>query len=101
MSTDFHLYRTDVASQWRQIAEWVQSNPSCLQLALGNIQRWLTRGRLHPAPLMEWQRRIHDALGTPEGMRQLISFLCADNADAEPLKSCSPFVGICTSTLPA
>ncbi len=34
-------------------------------------------------------------------MKQLLNFLREDNADAEALKSCSPFVGIDTATLRA
>lgn len=100
MNTDFHLYRSDVATQWQQLAKHVESDPSMLHLALGNIQRWLARGRLHPAPLIEWQRRIQMAQSSTEGMKQLLVFLRADNADAETLKSCSPFAGT-TTTPPA
>lgn len=101
MNTDYHLYRSDVASHWCQIAEWVQHDPRALDLALGNIQRWLARGRLHPDPLLEWQRRITRARESADGMNQFLEFLRADNADSETLKSCSPFAGLCKATLPA
>ena len=101
MDTDFHFQRSDVPTHWRQIADRVESDPLLLQLAMDNIQRWLARGRLHPAPLLEWQRRIREAQSSTGGMTQLLNFLRADNADAEPIKSCSPFPGVFPDTLPA
>jgi hypothetical protein len=58
------------------------------------LQRWLASERLHPAPLLEWKRRIEAAQAGGEGLLQVLLFLREDNADAEHLKSCSPFVGI-------
>ena len=56
--------------------------------------RWLALGRVHPAPLREWQRLIHAAQDTPEALHDFIQFLAAPDYDAEPLRSCSPFVGL-------
>lgn len=101
MNDDFHFCRSDVATRWRQIASCVESDPLTLKVALENIRRWLSRGRLHPAPLIEWRRRIHEAQAGGEGMKQFLDFLRRDNADAEPIKSCSPFVGIGQAARPS
>ncbi len=93
MPDDFHLYRKDRRLHWHEIAATVRENPGLLQVPLGNIERWLAKGRLHPAPLQEWKRRILLAQSSPEDFQQLLAFMEADNHDSEPLKSCSPFVG--------
>jgi hypothetical protein len=63
-------------------------------MALANMDRWLVKGRLQRAPLLEWQRRIRLAQTSPAAFEMLLSYLEADNDDAEPIKSCSPFVGL-------
>jgi hypothetical protein len=72
----------------------VEREPWVLGVPLANIGRWLARGRLRPEPLLEWRRRIEEAQVSPEALAALLAYLRADNADAEPLKSCSPFVGL-------
>ncbi|MCX6878606.1 MAG: hypothetical protein NTW21_33045 [Verrucomicrobia bacterium] len=93
MSDDFHLYRRDRRDHWRDIAARIRAQPGVLNVPLANIDRWLTKGRLHPGPLLEWQRRIIAAQAKPAELAHLLAYLEADNHDAEPLKSCSPFVG--------
>jgi hypothetical protein len=94
MTEDFHLYRSGRLQQWRATAAHVKAHPEALEIPLSNISRWLEKGRLHPAPLLEWRRRIHLAQSSPDELEILIAYLAANNFDSEPLKSCSPFVGI-------
>jgi len=61
---------------------------------LGNIERWLKRGRVKETPLFEWRSRIEAAQSDSVKMGGMLGYLRAENHDAEPLKSCSPFVGI-------
>ena len=91
---DHHFRREDRALHWRRIATHIEAHPSDLAIALANIDRWLARGRVHPAPLLEWRTRILEARRSPGAMSQFIGFLAAPNHDAEPLKSCSPFVDL-------
>lgn len=93
-AADYHFLRDDRASHWRGIAEQVRQHPEVLEIALANIERWLAWGRTHPAPILEWRRRIHAAQASPATMEELVLFLAAENHDSEPLKSCSPFVGL-------
>jgi len=94
MPKDFHLYRQDRRLHWGQIAAHLRAQPEALGIPLANIERWLARGRLQPAPLLEWQRRILLARASSAEFNKLLSYLEADNDDSEPLKSCSPFVGL-------
>ena len=93
MPDDFHLYRRDRREHWRDIAACIRAQPTVLSVALANSDRWLGRGRLHPGPLLEWRRTIIAAQSGPTELQQFLTYLEADNHDAEPLKSCSPFVG--------
>lgn len=95
---DHHFRREDRTLRWQRIAGHIADHPADLSIALDNIDRWLTLGRVHPAPLLEWRRRIHAAQESPDSFRELIAFLAAPNHDTEQLKSCSPFVGLSLST---
>jgi hypothetical protein len=92
--SDHHFRREDRTLRWQRIAAHIADHPADLSIALGNIDRWLALGRVHPAPLLEWRKRIHAAQHSPAAFRDLTHFLAAPNHDAEPLKSCSPFVGL-------
>ena len=94
MIADPHFQREDRGERWRRIARQVGENPACLDTALANIDRWLAWGRVHPAPLEEWRRRIRAAQADPAEFQRLVAYLEAANHDSEPLKSCSPFVGL-------
>lgn len=94
--SDPHLFRPDRRRLWNAIADRVESAPERLALPLANIDRWLARGRLQAAPLLEWRRRLEQALTSPEALAALILWMRADNHDSEPLKSCSPFPGLLT-----
>lgn len=93
LTDDHHFMRENRLVLWQRIAAYVSDHPDELAIPLANIERWLVGGRVNAAPLIEWRRRIHQAQASHAGMSELVAFLAADNHDAEPLKSCSPFVG--------
>jgi hypothetical protein len=90
---DPHFVPKDPA-RWARISQHLLLHPEALSVALENIDRWEQRGRVHPGPLREWRRRILAAASSATAMDHFLQWLAADNADAEPLKSCSPFAGI-------
>jgi hypothetical protein len=92
--TDHHYQREDRAERWRRIAAGLESHPEWLTIALDNLARWERWGRVHPGPILEWRRLIQAAQHEPSRFAQLLDFLRAENHDQEPLKSCSPFVGL-------
>ena len=91
---DHHFRREDRVVRWQRIAAHIAAHPADLSIALENIDRWLTLGRVHPAPLLEWRDRIHAAQNSPEAFQDLVAFLAAPNHDSERIKSCSPFAGL-------
>jgi len=91
---DPHLFRPDRSRLWNQIANKLESSRESIELPLANIERWLKHGRLHNGPLLDWRDRLTQAQISDEAFNSLIAYLRADNCDAEPLKSCSPFVGL-------
>ena len=91
---DPHLFRPDRRRLWNQIARKLESSRGSIDLPLANIERWLKQGRLHTSPLLDWRNRLTKAQTSDEAFNSLLAFLRADNNDAEPLKSCSPFVGL-------
>ena len=91
---DHHLFREDRAAMWQRIAEHISSHPEHLSIALENIDRWESLGRVHRAPLNQWRERILAARVSASAMQDLLDFMRAPNHDSEPLKSCSPFVGL-------
>jgi hypothetical protein len=93
-TNDHHFLREDRGDRWRRIAGHIAAHPADLQTALANIERWLARGRVHPAPLLEWRRRIQAAMESPKAFESFVRFLAEENHDAGPLKSCSPFAGL-------
>lgn len=91
---DHHFRREDRALLWRRIARHIEAHPDDLAIALENLDRWQALGRVHPGPIREWRGRIHAAQDSPDGMRALLQFMEEPNHDSEPIKSCSPFVGL-------
>lgn len=91
---DHHFLREDRTIRWQRIARLVKENPKNLDIALENIERWLKLGRVHPAPILDWKQRIHNARQSPETFAEFIAFLAEPNYDSFPIKSCSPFVGL-------
>ena len=90
MLNDFHLYRQDRRVHWGEIVACLRSQPEALEIPLANIERWLARGRLQSAPLMEWKQRILLAQASADEFDRLLSYLEADNDDTESLKPCRP-----------
>ncbi|MBK1815531.1 hypothetical protein JIN84_07890 [Luteolibacter yonseiensis] len=91
---DHHFRREDRVCRWQRISGHIAEHPEELAIVLGNIDRWLALGRVHPAPLHEWRERIHAARRSPDEFRAFLDFLSAPNHDTERIKSCSPFVGL-------
>lgn len=91
---DHHFRRENRTVRWQRIAAHIAERPQDLAIPLANCDRWLALGRVHPAPLLEWRRLIEAAQRSPEAMADFLQFLATPNHDAEPLKSCSPFVGL-------
>jgi len=91
---DHHFRREDRASRWQGIARHIEAHPEDLAIALENLDRWQALGRVHPGPIHDWRERIHAAQASEEGMRGLLKFMAEPNHDSEPIKSCSPFVGL-------
>lgn len=95
--TDPHLFRADRTKLWAAIARKVAADPAVLAGPLDNISRWLARGRLHPAPLLEWRELLQQAQASKTGLAELLALLEAEDPRAERLKSCSPFPGLLTA----
>ena len=93
MSDDYHFRRENRATRWKRIAAHLALHPNDLEIALENIERWLAWGRVHPAPILEWRRRILAAKSSQEAFREFLEELSKDDCDSNPLKSCSPFAG--------
>lgn len=91
---DHHFLREDRTQLWRRISDHLAAHPEDLQIALENIERWLKTGRVHPAPLLVWRERILATYKSPVLFKEFIAFLAEPNHDSEPIKSCSPFVGL-------
>ncbi len=98
--SDHHFQREDRSLLWQRIAGHVATHPEVLVKALATLDRWEAWGRVHPAPIQEWRKRIHAAQANPTEFESLIAFLSAPNHDSEPIKSCSPFMGLITDTSP-
>lgn len=97
---DHHFQREDRGQMWQRIATHVTQRPDDLHLALETLDRWEAWGRVHPGPILEWRQRILAAQANPADFESLIAFLAAPNHDSEPIKSCSPFVGLISSPSP-
>lgn len=91
---DHHFLREDRTVLWERIARHIEMYPEDLRIALENLDRWEVVGRVHPGPLRDWRERILAAQRSEESLHELVAFLAAPNHDSEPLKSCSPFVGL-------
>lgn len=94
LANDHHFQREDRALLWNRLARHIEANPNDLVVALENLDRWQALGRVHQGPIHEWRKRIQAAQTSESGMRALIEFMAEPNHDSEPIKSCSPFVGL-------
>jgi len=95
---DHHFRREDRTLRWQRIARHIEAHPEDLVIALENLDRWQALGRVHPGPIHDWRERIRAAQTSDEGMRALLQFMAEPNHDSEPIKSCSPFVGLTMAT---
>lgn len=93
-ASDHHFLREDRKALWRRIATHIETHPEDLSIALENLDRWEALGRVHSGPLHEWRKRILAARESAAALQALVAFLATPNHDSEPLKSCSPFVGL-------
>lgn len=94
MSDDHHFRREDRTARWQRIAGHLAEHPEDTEIALQNIERWLSWGRIHPGPALEWRRIILEAKTSPEAWRSFLDDLARPDHDSNRLKSCSPFVGL-------
>lgn len=94
-ASDFHCFRSEPLVRWRGIAAVLETQPEAWEWALGNIERWLAQGRLHPAPLLEWRQWLLEGRRDQTKRAELLEALRQPPADAheDQLRSCSPFVG--------
>ncbi len=94
-ASDFHCFRSDPLTRWRSIAKVLAEQPEAWGWAQANIERWLSQGRLHPGPLLEWRERLLQASQEQAKRDALLETLRHPPADAhqDQLRSCSPFVG--------
>lgn len=92
---DFHCFRSDPIDRWRGIAAVLESQPEAWEWALANIERWLSQGFLHPAPLLEWRQRLIEGAQARAKREALLAALRQPPADGfqDQLRACSPFVG--------
>lgn len=92
---DFHCLRSDPLIRWQAIAAALETNQAAWDWALANVERWLSLGRLHPAPLLEWRQWLLDGSQDPAKRAALLEVLRRPPEDArqDQLRSCSPFVG--------
>ena len=97
---DYHFRREDRVHRWQRIAGHIAVHPEELSIVLGNIDRWLALGRVHPAPLLEWRERIYASQRSQDEFQDFLNFLSAPNHDSERIKSCSPFVGLSSQFVP-
>lgn len=94
-SDDFHCFRSNVDVHWEKIADVLDADPTAWSWALANIERWLARGRLHPAPLLEWRRLLRAGCEDQAERNALLASLREPptNVFQDQLRSCSPFIG--------
>lgn len=92
---DFHCFRSDPLIRWQGIAAALETNPAAWEWALANIERWLSQGRVHPAPLLEWRQWLLEGSREQSKREALLQALRHPPEDAhqDQLRSCSPFVG--------
>lgn len=80
-----------LAKDWRSleihrlVADRLMNDPSLINKAIGNIERWKKQNTSTPAE--EWLPHIH------QGLDHLISLLLSETDEGQRLRSLSPFVG--------
>lgn len=94
-ASDFHCFRSNPLIRWQGIADALEKDPAAWEWALANIERWLSQGRVHPAPLLEWRQWLMEGSQEQAKREALLELLRHPPVDAhqDQLRSCSPFVG--------
>ena len=80
--------------RFERIAEKIASDPSLLEIPLANISRWVAQGHSAEARLENWRDRLLVARSSATGLKSLLSLLRDPSAEAEELRTFSPFAGI-------
>jgi len=76
---DHHFRREDRTVHSLRIASYIAQHPEDPAIPLANCERWLSLGRVHPAPLLEWQLLIHAAQGSPEALHTFVGLPLGEN----------------------
>jgi len=87
----------DKLGMFRLIADKIERNPALLQIALGNIARWIANGADQQPRLRQWEGMIRQAQATKSGMVVLLAALREDSERAAHLREFAPFDGVLTT----
>ena len=79
------------------VADKLERNPALLNIALENIDRWLSQGHGVARHLEEWREKILHAERSSEGLQALLNLLRDRSETAERFKEYAPFAGILTA----
>lgn len=74
----------------KAVAQKIEQDPSLLQKAIDNIERWKKQNNYSQPYLDEWLEHIN------LGLQHLLVFMQEKTEEAARLRSSSPFVGIIT-----
>jgi hypothetical protein len=87
----------DKIGMFRLIADKIERNPALLQIALGNIARWIANGADQQHRLRQWEGLIRQAQASKSGMEILLAALREDSERAAHLREFAPFDGVLTT----
>ncbi|MEI6070440.1 MAG: hypothetical protein WCS31_01495 [Verrucomicrobiae bacterium] len=94
---DNPLNRFDKIGMFRLIADKIERDPALLQIALGNIARWIAKGADQQHRLRQWEGMIRQAQASKSGMEVLLAALREDSEQAAQLREFAPFDGVLTT----
>ena len=75
-------------------ADKLESDPSLLELALENIDRWLQNGHTAGKRLEEWRQLIERAQTCPTEFQRLLGILRDRSEQTQRWRDFSPFAGV-------
>ncbi|MDX2227534.1 MAG: hypothetical protein SFY92_10665 [Verrucomicrobiae bacterium] len=78
----------------KAIATKLEQNPALLQIALDNIDHWMSLSDDGKRHLLMWRERILRARENPEEFRKLMDFLRSPKEDALEMQGYTPFPGV-------
>jgi len=87
----------DKIGMFRLIADKMERDPALLQIALGNIVRWIANGADQQHRLRQWEGMICSAQTSKSGMEVLLAALREDSEQAAHLREFAPFDGVLTT----